>query len=143
MKKIIILILLISLYTIFAQNTEIANVKKVIVDTYINGVQIDRDTEAMRKGIHEGFTLMYVSRNNLGKITLSDWIARTEQRKRSEAGQPKRNITYEFGYVDVTKHAAAAKLEVFQDSKHIFTDYFSLYKFNEGWKIVNKITCRH
>ena len=140
----IIVIVLISGF-IFAQqtNSDVEKVKKVIVDAYVKGVQIDRDVEAMKKGIHEDFTLMFVSRNQLGKITLENWISRTEQRKANEAGKPKRNITHKFEHVDVTKHAAVAKLELYLDSKHIFTDYFSLYKFTEGWKIVNKITCRH
>lgn len=142
-----ILIMISALVTcfIFAQdkNADVEDVKKVIVDAYVKGVQIDRDVKAMKKGIHEGFTLMFVSRNQLGKITLQDWIKRTEQRKANETGKPKRNITYKFEYVDVTKHASVAKLEVYLDSKHIFTDYFSLYKFSEGWKIVNKISCHH
>jgi hypothetical protein len=46
-------------------------------------------------------------------------------------------------FVDVTGNAAIAKIEVFKDSRHVYTDYMSLYKFKDGWKIVNKIYQKH
>jgi hypothetical protein len=41
--------------------------------------------------------------------------------------------------VDITNNEAVARVEVHRDGKHIFTDYLSLYKFADGWKIVGKI----
>ena len=35
------------------------------------------------------------------------------------------------------------KIELRIEGKHKYTDYLSLYKFNEGWKIVSKIYCDH
>ena len=32
---------------------------------------------------------------------------------------------------------------VFRDGKHVFSDYLSLYKFEDGWKIIGKIFYRH
>jgi len=34
----------------------------------------------------------------------------------------------------VTKNSAVARMEILENSEHIYTDYFCLYKFNEGWK---------
>jgi len=31
-----------------------------------------------------------------------------------------------------------ARVELFKEGKHLFTDYMSLYRFQEGWKIVAK-----
>ncbi len=45
--------------------------------------------------------------------------------------------------MDVTGSAAAVELELAQNGKRIFTDYLSLYKFPDGWKIVGKIYHRH
>ena len=45
--------------------------------------------------------------------------------------------------MDVTGKAAVARVELFRDGKHVFTDYLSLYQFADGWKIVAKIfQCR-
>ena len=39
--------------------------------------------------------------------------------------------------------AAIVKIELRIEGKHKYTDYLSLYKFGEGWKIVSKIYCDH
>jgi len=39
--------------------------------------------------------------------------------------------------------AAMAKIELWRGNNLIFTDYLGLYKFREGWRIVNKIYHRH
>ncbi|MFA8433245.1 MAG: nuclear transport factor 2 family protein [Marinifilaceae bacterium] len=35
------------------------------------------------------------------------------------------------------------KVVFYKGNAPLFTDYLSLYKFNDGWKIVNKIYYRH
>ena len=43
-----------------------------------------------------------------------------------------------FTQVDVTGSAALVRLELYRNGKHAFTDYLSLYKLSEGWRIVAK-----
>jgi len=45
--------------------------------------------------------------------------------------------------VDVTGNAAVAKIEIYKDGKHIYSDYMALYKIDNNWKIVNKIYFSH
>ena len=45
--------------------------------------------------------------------------------------------------IDITGSAAVARVELYRDFKHIFTDYLSLYRFDDGWKIVGKIFYQH
>jgi len=45
--------------------------------------------------------------------------------------------------VNVTGNAAVARVEIYRDGKHAFTDYLSLYKFPDGWLIVGKIFQAH
>jgi len=45
--------------------------------------------------------------------------------------------------VDVTGNSAMVKMEIHEDSKQIYTDYFLLYKFDDGWKIVSKTFYSH
>lgn len=45
--------------------------------------------------------------------------------------------------IDITGNAAIAKVELYQEGNKIFTDYLSLYKFKEGWRIVSKICEDH
>ena len=46
---------------------------------------------------------------------------------------------YQFDSVDVSGYSATAKMEIYENGSHLYTDYFGLYKFADGWMIVNKI----
>ena len=70
-------------------------------------------------------------------LTLEEWIARLEKGNRERKG-PRPEIRHEFTHVDVTGDAAVVRLELYRDGKHTFTDYLSLYRFADGWKIVSK-----
>ena len=64
------------------------------------------------------------------------------------AGQPSRarspppEVGHEFTLVDVAGDAAVARVEIHRDGSHTFTDYLSLYRFPEGWRIIGKIFYR-
>jgi len=40
--------------------------------------------------------------------------------------------------VDVTGTVASARVELYRDGTHTFTDQLLLYKFADGWKIISK-----
>ncbi len=48
-----------------------------------------------------------------------------------------------FSLIDFSGNTAIARMEIYENSKHIYTDYMGLYKFPEGWRIVNKIFYSH
>jgi hypothetical protein len=75
-------------------------------------------------------------------VTLEEWIARLEKGNRERTG-PRPAIRHEFTAVDVTGNAATVRLELYRDGKHTFTDYLSLYRFPDGWKIVSKTFQTH
>jgi hypothetical protein len=78
----------------------------------------------------------------MSKVTLENWIARLEESKEKNPTLTEKT-THKFEIVELTGNAAIARIELFKDGKHIFTDFMSLYKFDDGWKIVNKIFYRH
>jgi len=45
--------------------------------------------------------------------------------------------------VDVVGNAGIAKIEFYKGEKLAYTDFLSLYKFNDGWKLVAKIYQEH
>ena len=78
----------------------------------------------------------------VGHETLEEWIARLEKGNRERTG-PLPAIGHEFTLVDVTGNAAVVRLELHRDGKHTLTDYLSLYRFADGWKIVAKTFHSH
>ncbi|HUV36760.1 MAG TPA: nuclear transport factor 2 family protein [Patescibacteria group bacterium] len=122
---------------------EKAGIKQVIEDSYVKGVHVDRNVKAIRKGFHPAFNMFILKDNNVSTWSIDHWIDVIETGLKKDPMPPKHETTHEISMIDVTGDAAVAKIEIYRDGKHIFTDYLSLYKLKEGWKIVGKIFCRH
>jgi len=116
-------------------------IKALVQAAYVDGLQNLGDLEKTRAGFHPDFVLLGLRDGALTKLPIAEWIASAENRKAQ--GQKPPLITCKFLSVDVTGTAAVAKFELYREGKQIFTDYLSLYKFPDGWKIVGKIYFRH
>jgi hypothetical protein len=123
-----------------AQSDEDA-IKALVQSAYVDGLQNLGDLEKTRSGFHPDFVLLGLRDGALTRLPIAEWIASAEKRKADGAKPPL--TTCKFLVVDVTGSAAAVKLELHQNGTRIFTDYLSLYKFPDGWKIVGKIYYRH
>ena len=77
--------------------------------------------------------------SNVVSVSLDAWMERLGLH-----GEPLRSgITHQVQVLDQTGRAAAAKVEIFQDGEIIYTDYMSLYRFGEEWRIVAKTFHSH
>jgi len=112
---------------------------KTIDKAYVQGIQNVKEIQHIEKGFHPGFNLLGVNQNNqLTKLPIYTWYDIVK--KRSAAGEaPPAETTAKYPLVDITGNAAVVKVELYREGKMIFTDYLSLYKFEEGWRIVSKI----
>lgn len=142
MKKLSVLALVVLLSAgLFAQETsrDREMILKNIDKAYVQGIQNVKGIENIQKGFHPGFNLLGVDQNNqLTKLPIYTWADLVK--KRSAAGEaPSVETTAKYPLVDITGNAAVVKVELYREGKMIFTDYLSLYKFEEGWRIVSKI----
>ena len=122
---------------------DVEAVKKTIEDSYIRGVHMDRDVEAFNKGFHEDFTMFILQGQSIRKMSKGEWARAIEESRKKDPSPPKHKTEWDFPMVDVTGDAAVAKVEVYRDGTQIFSDYMSLYRFDDGWKIVGKIYHDH
>jgi ketosteroid isomerase-like protein len=121
---------------------DVEAVKAVVKSAYVDGVHAKGDPALMRAGFHPTFRMQVLKDGAVSAVTLDEWAARIEKGAR-EAAAPRPEIRHEFTTVDVTGDAAVVRLELHRDGKHVFTDYLSLYRFGDGWKIVSKIFQAH
>lgn len=150
MKKVFITLISFSLLamTSFAQgemkDDDVKAIKEVIRTAYVDGLQNRGDLDLTKKGFHEGFELLGVRDNNLTKFPIYSWVNYVEAAKEKSPEPPAGDelVTVKFLDVDVTGDAAMAKIELHKGGRHIFIDYLSLYRFEEGWRIVSKIYYR-
>ncbi len=120
-----------------------AAVETVVRAAYVEGVHAHPDSAAMRKGFHPDFRMLVLKDGVMTAVTLEEWIARMEKGRAANPNAPLPKVEAAFTNVDVTGNAATVRLELSKDGKHVFTDYLSLYRFADGWKIVSKTFQAH
>ena len=145
MKNFILVILLvIVIYPIKGRTENAADktaIETVIQTSYVDGLQNLKNIDAIADGFHSGFNLLMLQNGMLNKLPIYNWIEYAKQRKAKQTEPLKEeDTTYcKFLNIDITGTAAVAKIELNKGGKTIYIDYLSLYKFEDGWKIVGKI----
>jgi len=147
MKRLILLTLTILMGIVaWAQDakSDTEAIKKLVLTAYVDGLQNKGDLEATREGFFPGFDLLILKENMVDKLPIYNWITMVQMRKDKDPAPPPEGeiTTCEFEFIDITGTAAVAKIHLSRGGKKIFTDYLSLYKFVDGWKIVGKIYYR-
>lgn len=147
MKKTILLSMMVlwSCSALFAQDEQTKEkelIKQVIQTAYVDGLCNNADEDAVKKGIHAGFELLYTrSGNTLWKLPIYNWIEMAKQGKEKGHKYSFQNeyTTVKFLFIDITGKVAMAKIEFYEGKELNYIDYLSLIKFEDGWKIVGKI----
>jgi SAM-dependent methyltransferase len=115
---------------------------ELIEKSYIGAAHNTIDINVLRKGFHENFTWQGFHHDRLATIDLQQWILLLNREKRIRPDWNNRT-TAEVEVIGIEGGAAIAKVEIYNDQVHDFTDFLSLYKLEDGWKITNKISQRH
>ena len=117
-------------------------VLEVIESAYVQGFQNLGGREMMERGFHPTFVMVLNRGGQLSDLPLARMIEIVEQRL---ANPDYTHIPVEAKIldVDVTGNAAMVKLELYREGRKLFTDYLGLYKFEDGWKIFNKLYHQH
>lgn len=126
-----------------ASNADRDAVLKVVDEAYVQGVHASPSAEAMRRGFHPGFRMLVLADGKLSAVTLDEWAGRIEKSSAAAASASRPAITREISRVEIEGHAATVRLELYRDGRHTFTDFLSLYRFPDGWKIVGKTFYTH
>jgi hypothetical protein len=124
---------------------EKAAVQQVVQEAYVDGIHNFRRPEAIRKGFHPGFEMLFIREGKLEKMPIYNWIQSLEERNAREPlpADAKATTSATYPSIDVTGDVAMCKVELSREGKLVFTDYLLLYKLADGWKIVGKAFHRH
>lgn len=115
----------------FAQNSEEAGVRACI-ELYFRG-HATGDGEHFRRAFHTDAKLFFIRDGKVTQWTLEEYAGRASGKPAPDEAQRKRRIES----IDITGNAATAKI-VLDYPNVTFTDYMSLLKISDEWKIVNK-----
>ena len=118
---------------------ESAAITAVIEKAYITGIWQAGDEAAARAGFDPSFVMQVAQEDGVISASLDAWMERLGLH-----GEPlMEGITHAIEVLDQTGRAAVAKVEIFRDGEPLYTDYMSLYRFEDGWKIVAKTFHSH
>ncbi len=145
-KRLIVLLglalFLVVQYCAQAKEGEEKAIVAVIKESYIEAAYNDIDIDVLKKGFHESFTWKHMHHDRLETTTLQQWIILLNREKWLRPNWNNRT-TAEIQVIGIEGNAAVAKVEIYNNQVHDFTDFLSLYKLTDGWKIINKISKRH
>jgi len=145
--KSLIIVLGLALFFVaqcFAQTTEEDKeaIVKLVKESYIGAAHNNIDIDVLKKGFHESFTWQGMRHERLVITTLRQWIILLNREKWLRPDWNNRT-TAEIQVLGIEGNAAIAKVDISNNQVHEFTDFLSVYKFLDGWKITNKISKRH
>ncbi|GAB5400348.1 MAG: hypothetical protein Aureis2KO_19330 [Aureisphaera sp.] len=126
-------IILCAFSTAIAQDAEIDSVKKTL-NYYLDG-GTNNDFETLKKAFHETATMKYIRDGSYTEVNAVEFF------KKVMKPGPKQNRETKILSVDVSGHAAHAKLEIRYEN-FSFIDYMNLLKVDGEWKVVSKIFYR-
>ena len=138
MKKFTLLLIILSTVGLAAwrqsasaQNAEEAAVRQAI-EHYFRG-HATGDGEHFKKAFHPASKLFWIRNGEFAERTSADYIAGASGKPAPDEAQRKRRIES----IDITGNAAMVKVVLDYPSMR-FTDYMSMLKIGDEWKIVNK-----
>ncbi len=137
MKKAVLSLLLISIacvavwYPAWAKDTEEEGVRQAL-NYYLQG-HATGDGENFKKAFHTEAKLFWMREGQLTQRTSAEFVAGASGKPAADEALRKRWIES----IDITGNAAVAKV-VLDYPNARYTDYMSLLKIGDEWKIVNK-----
>jgi len=135
----------IAIYTTsaIAQQNDAELVQQVVQSAYVDGFANLTNIPAFEKSFHPTFEMLWLKDQQVEKTTIAQWSEGVKRRVARAGTKPSVLFTSKFVLIDVTGAVAVAKLELYEADKLSYTDYLSLYKFADGWKIVSKVGHSH
>lgn len=149
MKRTLLSIALISLALIVAasnpnnNNTDEVAVKDAINKAYVETLYNLNNVQNIDNGIHQEFKLLGLRKGELTEYTIDRWKKATEYKAQCCPNGVEVKTEARFPMIDVTGDAAVAKVQLYREGHLVFSEYISLYRFEDGWKIVSNIFQRH
>jgi hypothetical protein len=125
-----------------AQKADKIAIKAVIQSAYVDGLFNKGDTLAIQKGFHPSFRLLgQAEGGKMRELFIAEWIEIVKKRIADGAfpAKKEKEVTVKFLKIDVVENVAMVKLVFLVGGKKSYIDFISLYKYEDGWKLVNKV----
>ena len=123
--------------------SEKSQVKAAVLKAYVNGIHNGGPIEDIEAGFHPEFRMYVLKDNAISQVSIADWVSRIKSGRAKNPDRKRSPASADFNVVKVTGTTAVAVLDLSRDGKLLYTDFLTLHKFDEGWRIVSKAFTRH
>ena len=111
----------------------VSEAARIPLENYIQG-HATGNGDFMRKAFHTDAKIMAFADGKLTNLTAEEFASRFNGKPAADEAQRKRRIEH----VEVTGNAGVGKI-ILEYPTVTYTDYMSLLKVGDEWKIVNKV----
>ncbi|MDH5402702.1 MAG: nuclear transport factor 2 family protein [Candidatus Heimdallarchaeota archaeon] len=118
---------------------DVNSVLKTIELGYIEGIHRQANRELTNKYVHDLFSMFVRKGEEVEIWSIHQWMDQLEERKKTKPESFDRQVDYAITNVEIHNSFATVVLDLYIDSKMYAKDCFSLYKFEDGWKIMTKV----
>lgn len=109
-------------------------ITRLLGHEYVDAIFVNRDESAVRRGVHEDFRLFVLTDAGLLVVTLDEWL----ERLGLDGTPSSRRYEHRVTLLACRQDAALARVDLWEDGRHRYVDFLSLYRFPDGWRIVSK-----
>ncbi len=110
-------------------------IRRVLREAYVQGMYVQHDEALLRSGLAPTFVMQVCWDGKLSRRTLDEWLVQLKL----DGTPTTKKMDAEIDVLEVTGVTAVARVDLHVDGWHKHTDYFGLYRTNEGWKMVTKM----
>jgi hypothetical protein len=111
-------------------------IRDVVMRGYVQGIHGNGERAVIRAAFHPRFVMKVLGADgSVADVTIEQWIARLPP----EGEPPAQMTTGEIPRVMQAGNAAVAEVQMSRNGEKVFTDYISLYRFPEGWRMIAKV----
>lgn len=116
-------------------------IKEVIKEAYVDGVFNEGNLRNIELGFSEDFKMLSLENNKVKTISRADWMQRVKANQAAGKYPPaaQERVRVDYLSVDVEGDVAVAKLRFYRGNKLEYIDFITLYRFEEGWKLISKV----
>ncbi len=151
MRKMIVLFLcmgILFVVSIFAMNPdenkqEEEKITEMIQNSLVDGYLNDYDLVQMEKGIHPDFSIMELQGNELSKRGYQELVDYVNRVKPDRPEGRRVRVSIKILSVDIVDNIGCVKVEFYVGTDLHGTDFITLIRFKEGWKLVSSVACEH
>jgi hypothetical protein len=111
-------------------------IEKVITECYIEPLYLEGNLTKIKEGFHEKFTMYVLYKGEFYVTSRMEWIKNIEATRARNL--PQKNYSWKFEIIDFEGQTAIVKLRIDEEGKLKYMDYLTLYKFQDGWKVLTK-----